>query len=171
MDFIIDDKELEEHFLHMAMSTLPLRELEVAKIQREKKYCLNIDDHAVITYCNTSEHGRSFSRVVLNNTLHNRWTSFLDITTKLECSDKTTRNIFSKYRQHKMLMTQNHGNRVVFKANDKMLGLYKRYAKEIFSSESKVLVVFLESILQYLKHAKPSNDYQVKDKNSVMATN
>lgn len=171
MDFIIDDKELEEHFLHMAMSTLPLRELEVAKIQREKKYCLNIDDHAVITYCNTSEHGRSFSRVVLNNTLHNRWTSFLDITTKLECSDKTTRNIFSKYRLHKMLMTQNQGNRVVFKANDKMLGLYKRYAKEIFSSESKVLVVFLESILQYLKHAKPSNDYQVKDKNSVMATN
>ena len=148
---------------------LPKRELDIARIQQEKAYCKTEDDFAIINYCNTSEHGRTFSRVVLDNTLHHRWTSFLDIITRVNCNDKTARNIFQFYRNHNYLEVGQDGNRVIFKSAKPMLDCYKRYAQLIFTVESQIMDLYHQSVTEYVRNLElPSNDYQVNERNSVM---
>ena len=169
MKDLIHHKDLQEHYLFRAMMLMPKRELDIASIQQEKAYCETEDDFAIINYCNTSEHGRTFSRVVLDNTLHHRWTSFLDIVARVNCNDKTARNIFQVYRNHNYLEVGQDGNRVIFKSSQPMLECYKRYAKLIFSVESQTMDLYHKSITEYVNNLEtPSNDYQVNERNSVM---
>ena len=169
MKDLINHKDLQEHYLFRAMMLMPLRELDIASIQQEKAYCETEDDFAIVNYCNTSEHGRTFSRVVLDDTLHHRWTSFLDIVSRVNCNDKTARNIFQFYRNHNYLEVGQDGNRIIFKASQPMLEVYKRYAKIIFNVESKTMSLYHKSITEYVRNLEtPSNDYQVNERNSVI---
>tara|TARA_B100002052_G_C15867677_1_gene593123 strand:- start:1151 stop:1669 length:519 start_codon:yes stop_codon:yes gene_type:complete len=169
MKDLINHKDLQEHYLFRAMMLMPLRELDIASIQQEKAYCETEDDFAIVNYCNTSEHGRTFSRVVLDDTLHHRWTSFLDIVSRVNCNDKTARNIFQFYRNHNYLEVGQDGNRIIFKASQPMLEVYKRYAKIIFNVESKTMSLYHKSITEYVRNLEtPGNDYQVNERNSVI---
>ena len=169
MKDLINHKDLQEHYLFRAMMLMPKRELDIASIQQEKAYCETEDDFAIINYCNTSEHGRTFSRVVLDNTLHHRWTSFLDIVARVNCNDKTARNIFQVYRNYNYLEVGQDGNRIIFKASPQMLETYKRYAQLIFSVESQTMDLYHKSITEYVRNLEtPSNDYQVNERNSVI---
>ena len=137
------------------------RELEVFSMQTTYEH--ESKHKEFIKFINGSRFARAFSRVVIIKTLENDWATIPVITTKLNCDDKTARNLYQKFMDYKMIYRDTSSKNLCFKVTPEAMNLYNSYCEELYCKQSDTILNYLFDLAQYIKILKKhGTQYQEK---------
>lgn len=138
------------------------REIEIFQMQNENKYTSGKDSEFV-NWLNTSTYARCFSRIALRASLQDRWASISEVTTTLRCDDKTARNMYQKFMDHKMIERDRNSEKLLFRATSLGLKIFDQYVELLYCNRGEGLYDHIVDLLQYMKLTrKGGSDYQEK---------
>ena len=153
---------VKEYLLSQIKKVVCDREIDVFKMQNENKYTSGKDSEFV-NWLNTSTYARCFSRIALRATLRNKWATILEVTKTLQCDDKTARNLYQKFFDHKMIERDKTSVKLLFKATTEATAIFDAYVKMLYCNKGESLIDYLTDLLQYTKlERKGGSDYHEK---------
>ena len=111
-------------------------------------------DRTWVAFLNRGIFHRPFSRETLLARVQGRWQTFQEISSNIEASEKTVRNIFAECRDLGMIDNRTEGNRIVIQASDRGLKMYYRYVKGLYDVHNRMRKEYLKNILEYQRLKK-----------------
>ena len=153
---------VKEYLLSQIKKVVCDREIDVFQMQNENKYTSGTDSEFV-NWLNTSTYARCFSRIALRASLQDRWASISEVTSTLRCDDKTARNMYQKFMDHKMIERDRNSEKLLFRATSLGLEIFDRYVELLYCNRGEGLYDHIVDLLQYMKLTrKGGSDYQEK---------
>ena len=111
-------------------------------------------DRTWVAFLNRGIFHRPFSRETLLARVQERWQTFQEVSSNIEASEKTVRNIFAECRDLEMVDHKYEGNRIVIQASDRGLKMYYRYIKGLYDVHNRMRKEYLKNILEYQRLKK-----------------
>ena len=135
-----------------------LTEIEIHKQYFQRQvHVIDDVDRTWVAFLNRGIFHRPFSRETLLARVQGRWQTFLEVSSNIEASEKTVRNIFAECRDLGMVDNRNDGNRIVIQASERGLKMYYRYIKGLYDVHNRMRKDFHKDILEYQRLKKWGN--------------
>ena len=137
----------------------------------DKPHITDKIDQKWIEWLNRGIYHRPFTRATSLARAENRLYTLKAISTKINASPKTVRNIFNECRDLEMIDWRHDGNRLVLQASDRGFRMWKRYTRAMISSITHEFDDYFRDMQEYQRLKNMVDPTMLYQKKKEEATN
>ena len=170
----IHDKNMEEintvfnHYKTKVLANKCTRDIQIFQMLDQMLHAGSDTERKMVEWCNNGKYTRVFVRVCAEAHYNNTYTSIGEVTSRLACTEKTTRNLYSQARDMGMLelcCTKEQccecKKKLRFKASPETLCVFEKHVDDILFTLTDDITEYFHNCIELLRlYKKHGSDFQ-----------
>ena len=144
------------------------RDIEVFQMLDQMLHAGSDTERKMVEWCNNGKYTRVFMRVCAEAHYNNTYTSIGEVTSRLACTEKTTRNLYSQARDMGMVelcctkeQCSECKKKLRFKSSAMSLSVFEKHVDDILFMLTDEITEYFHNCIELLRlYKKHGSDYQ-----------